>query len=308
MRYWKHIPPLKSLLAVEATARLASFSAAAEELNVSQSAISHAVTTAETFLGVQLFDRTTRPISLTDEGRTYVITLTSCLGQLAAEGKSLGRGRARQTLTISCNLAYSHFWLFPRLKGFHSAYPDRQVNLVTTYQGLASLDDGIDVAVRFGDGSWPNCISHLLFKERIVPVATPDYARRNPAVHSPADLKDHTLLHALSLERSWFDWNQWFDHYGISLKSGLPGPTFDNHLLMMQAALSGRGIALGWIGTASELIRHGQLTKVFDQPIVLSTGLYAVVRNRRDPYVEPFVNWITSMAADEAEAMVEPFL
>ena len=89
MRYWKQIPPLKSLLSLEAAARHASFSRAAEELKVSQSAVSHAVTTAETFLGTQLIDRTSRPMCLTDESRTYVATLASCFTQLAAEAETL---------------------------------------------------------------------------------------------------------------------------------------------------------------------------------------------------------------------------
>ena len=308
MKYWKHIPPLPALLALEAAARHASFSAAAKELNVSQSAVSHAVSSAETFLGAQLFDRTTRPISLTAEGKTYVATLVSCLSQLAAEEKSLRRGRQRHTLTISCNLAYSHFWLFPRLKNFHAAWPDRQVNLVTTYQGLASLDEGIDVAVRFGNGDWPGCTSHLLLKERIVPVATPEYIARTPVVRCPADLKDHVLLHTLSQERSWFDWYQWFDHFDVPLDQGLRGPTFDNHLLMMQAALVAGGVALGWIGTSSELIREGRLVKMLEEPIILDTGLYAVTRNRRDPHVEPFVKWITALAVAEADLMLKPFV
>lgn len=308
MRYWKYIPSLKSLLALEATARHASFSSAAEELNVSQSAVSHAVTAAETFLGVQLIDRTARPISLTVEGEAYLSTLTGCLNQLAVEGRSLHRARSRNTLTISCNLAYANYWLLPRLKSFHVTYPDRQVNLVTTYQGLASLEDGIDVAVRFGDGNWRDCTSYLLFQERIVPVATPDYVERNQRINKPADLLDHTLLHALSLERSWYDWHQWFEHFDVPPSGNLPGPTFDNHLLMMQAALSGQGVAMGWIGTASDFIRQGQLVKVLDSPVILDAGLYAVVRKKRDQQIEPFINWITSMATAEAETLSAPFV
>lgn len=303
-----HIPPLRSLLAVEATARHASFSGAAEELNVSQSAVSHAVAAAEGFLGVRLIDRTTRPISLTAAGKSYVTTLTGCLNQLAVEGRSLHRARSRNTLTVSCNLAYAHYWLLPRLKSFHDTYPDRQVNLVTTYQGLASLGEGIDLAVRFGDGNWTDCTSYLLYRERIVPVATPDYVEQNPRIDCPADLCDHNLLHALSLERSWYDWYQWFDAFKVPLSGNLRGPTFDNHLLMMQSALSGRGVALGWIGTASELIREKQLVKVIDTPVILSTGLYAVVRNKCDQQIEPFINWITSMAAAETDSLSIPFV
>ena len=137
--------------------------------------------------------------------------------------------------------------------------------MVTTYQGLASLDDGIDVAIRFGRGDWPGVTSRLLFQERIVPVASPDYMERNAPILRPADLLDHALLHALSIERSWYDWHQWFGHFGVAAPATPPGPTFDNHLMMIQAALSGRGVALGWIGTASDFLRQGQLVKVFDE-------------------------------------------
>lgn len=307
MKYWKHIPPMKSLLALEATSRHASFSAAAEELNVSQSAVSHAITAAEAFLGVQLIDRTTRPICLTTEGKIYVATLSSCFDQLAAQGGALRRPKSRNLLTISCNLANANFWLLPRLTLFQREYPELQINLVTTYQGIASLDDGVDVALRFGDGNWPNCASHLLFKEMIVPVASPDYLDRSRPVHQPLDLLDHTLLHAVSLERSWYDWNQWFEQFGLPSGEGLPGPSFDNHLLMMQAALSGRGIALGWIGTASDFLREGQLMKVIDLPVSLQDALWAVTRYKRDPQIDCFVDWITSVAAAEAETLRAPF-
>ena len=306
MRFWKHIPPLKSLLALEATARHASFSAAAEELNVSQSAVSHAVTTAETFLGVALIDRGTRPVSLTPAGKSYVATLVPCLTQLAAEGRALRKTRPRNALTISCNLANAIYWLMPRLRSFHQAHPKMQVNLVTTYQGLAALDDGIDVAVRFGDGDWPGCTAHRLLGERILPVATPDYLARHAPVRGPEDLLRHTLLNAPSAERSWYDWAQWFDHFGVSAGE-LPGPTFDNHLLMMQAALAGRGVALGWIGTASDFLRQGQLVKVLDRPVILQSGLYAVTRARHEPGAAMFVDWITAMAAEEGAALAAPF-
>ncbi|MCV2866773.1 LysR substrate-binding domain-containing protein [Albidovulum sediminicola] len=307
MRYWKRIPPLKSLLALEAAARHASFTRAADELNVSQSAVSHAITTAETFLGAQLINRSTRPISLTPEGKAYVATLANCFTQLAAEADGLRRRRAADVLTISCNLAYGNYWLLPRLKGFHAAHPDLQVNMVTTYQGLASLDEGIDVAIRFGRGDWPGREARLLFRERIVPVASPDYVERNAPVRSAGDLLSHDLLHALSVERSWYDWQQWFEQFGVTAPNPLPWPMFDNHLLMMQAALSGRGVALGWIGTASDFLRQGLLVKVLDVPIVLDEGLYVVVRRQRDRRIERFLDWITDCAGSEAAALEQPF-
>lgn len=293
MRYWKNIPPLKSLLALEAAARHASFTRAAEELNVSQSAVSHAVTTAEEFLGTRLIDRTSRPIRLTADGQTYVSTVTNCLVLLAAEAEALRRGKSGDVLTVSCNLAYGNYWLLPRLKEFHATHPRLQVNMVTTYQGLASLDDGIDVAIRFGRGEWPNCTSRLLFRESLVPVASPDYVERNSKVREPSDLLGHELLHALSADKSWFDWQQWFAHFDVAAPRRLPGPTFDNHLLMMQAALTGRGIALGWIGTSADFLRDGQLVKVLDVSIPLEDGLHVVTRQQHDERVELFLNWVS---------------
>ncbi len=208
MWYWKHIPPMKALLALEAAARHASFSRAATELNVSQSAVSHAVATAEEFLDAPLIDRSTRPLRLTPDGEAYVATLRNCFGLLAAEAETLRRRKADDVLTVSCNLAYGNYWLLPRLKDFHAAHPNIQVNMVTTYQGLASLDAGIDVAIRFGRGTWPGCTSRLLFRECIIPVASPDYVARRGSVRNAADFLNHELLHALSVDKSWFDWRQ----------------------------------------------------------------------------------------------------
>ncbi len=230
---------MESLLAVEAAARLRSFSHAGEEMNITQSAISHAIGAAEELLGIQIFDRKVRPIRLTAEGMVYVAAVTACLAQISAETESIRRRKRSNVLTISCNLAYGNYWLLPHLKAFHEAYPDLQVNMVTTYQGLASLEEGIDVAIRFGRGDWAGCEAQLLFRERLVPVASPDYVRRSAPVCRPADLREHSLLHAVFVDRTWYDWGQWFQHFGVEASGTLPGSTFDNHLLMMQAALSG---------------------------------------------------------------------
>lgn len=299
MRYWKSIPPLKTLLAVEATARLRSFTKAGEELNTSQSAVSHAVTQAEEFLDTKLFDRSARPIIVTPEGGDYVASLSLCLAQMASDAQALRQRRQENVLTISCNLANGNYWLLPRLKTFHEAFPDIQVNMVTTFHGLASFDSGIDVAIRFGSGAWPDCEAHLLFREQILPVASPAYISKAPAISAPADLLKHTLLHARAMERSWYDWPQWFEHFSVASAVNLPGPSFDNHLLMMQAAISGRGVALGWIGTAIDFLREGHLKPVLHTPVVLENGLFAVVRNRRDSRVDCFLEWITSYSAGE---------
>lgn len=299
MHYWKTIPPLKALLAVEAVARLRSFTRAGEELNTSQSAVSHAVTQAEGFLETKLFDRSARPVALTPEGAEYIASLSACLAQLSADTQALRQRKENDTLTISCNLAYGNYWLLPRLKAFHAAYPDIQVNMVTAFHGLSSLDPGIDVAIRFGRGNWPGCHSQLLFHEQILPVASPGYVERSGTAASAGDLLSHTLLHAHSNDKSWYDWPQWFAYFGIRQPAPQPGPSFDNHLLMMQAALSGRGVALGWIGTATDFLKEGQLVPAFCTPIMLEEGLFAVSRDPQAARISAFFDWISSYTQEQ---------
>lgn len=297
MKYWEHVPPLKAMLAVEATARLGSFSRAASELNVTQSAISHLVAQAENLLNTQLFVRQTRPVQLTSEGRRYVEAIVSGLSIIRSEGETLQRASKSDTLTVSCNLAYANFWLLPRLKEFHDLHPEVTVNVVTAYQGLPPLTPDIDISVRFGDGDWPECTSHLLFSEEIVPVASASCAESIGRIGSPEELLKLTLLHARADDKTWFDWKQWFQHFGVNVPGGLPGPVFDNHLMMMQAALAGSGIALGWIGTASEQVRRGQLVELLQEKIDAHGGVYLVSREET-PWSKAaalFAKWLMSM-------------
>jgi LysR family glycine cleavage system transcriptional activator len=297
MKYWEHIPPLKAMLAVEATARLGSFSKAASELNVTQSAVSHLVAQAEAFLNTPLFQRQARPVTLTPEGRRYVEAVVAGLNIIRLEGEQLQQASKSDSLTVSCNLAYANFWLLPRLKEFHDLHPEITVNVVTAYQGLPPLTNGIDLSVRFGDGAWPGCVAQLLFSEQIVPVASASYGDRIGEIRRPADLLGHTLLHARADDKSWFDWQQWFEHFGVELRGNLPGPVFDNHLMMMQAALAGTGIALGWIGTASEQVRRGQLVEVLPEKIDANGGVYLVSREAVgwNKGAVRFADWLISM-------------
>ncbi len=297
MKYWQHIPPLRVMLAVEATARLGSFSKAAVELNVTQSAISHLISHAEEFLSVRLFDRQSRPVQPTSEGQRYVNALVSGLNIIRSEGAFLQKGRTVNGLTVSCNLAFANYWLLPRLKKFHEMHPDITVNMVTAYQGLPDLSDAIDISIRFGKGNWPDCTAEHLLSEFIVPVASPAYVDRAPPVAAPGDFLGHLLLHARADDRTWFDWDQWFAHFGVRTNS-LPGPQFDNHLTMMQAALAGQGIALGWIGTSSEFVRAGQLVELFPEKVPAEGGVYLVWRTSvpLSLAAKTFATWILSHA------------
>lgn len=285
------------MLAIEATARLGNFSRAAAELNITQSAVSHLIAETEAMLAVRLFDRASRPVALTEAGRRYVTALVSGLNMIGAEGAALQRSRSN-VLTVSCNLAYANFWLLPRLKLFHDLRPDIVVNMVTAYQGLPALSGGVDLSIRFGKGAWEGCTAQLLFKEAIQPVASPAYLERRGPVREPADLLGHQLLHARADDKSWYDWGQWFAHFGVAHPPVLPGPVYDNHLMLMQSALAGGGIALGWIGTATDFVQAGQLVEVLAQTVDAAGGVYLVHRSDRglSPAAAAFSDWLSSGA------------
>jgi LysR family glycine cleavage system transcriptional activator len=163
---------------------------------------------------------------------------------------------------------------------------------------LAELTDGIDVAVRFGKGDWPDCRSQLLYRERIVPVASTVYLEQAPPIRRPKDLLKHTLLHAHALDKTWFDWNQWFEHFRVVCPTTLPGPGFDNHVLMMQAALTGGGVALGWIGTAGDFVHKHQLVEVLADEIDMDGGLYLVTKpnSYSSSAQKSFAKWLLEQA------------
>lgn len=290
------------MLAIEATARLCSFSKAAAELNITQSAVSHLVSETEAMLSTRLFERGSRPVALTEAGRRYVAALVSGLTLIGAEGEALQRARS-DVLTVSCNLAYANFWLLPKLKAFHVLRPDIVVNMVTAYQGLPALSGEIDLSIRFGRGTWEGCAAQLLFAEAIVPVASPAYLERCAPIRQPVDLLSQQLLHAWADDKTWYDWEQWFDHFAVTRPRVLPGPVFDNHLMMMQSALAGGGVALGWIGTATEFVHAGQLVELLPEKVDVPGGVYLVHRSDRrlSPAAKSFATWLsTAGQADPA--------
>ncbi|MER8543851.1 LysR substrate-binding domain-containing protein [Mesorhizobium sp. M1334] len=296
MKYWEHIPPVQAMLAVEATARLGSFSKAASDLNVTQAAIRHLMAQAEDFLCTALFVRQARRLQLICEGRRYVDAIVSGLNIIWLEGESLQRASKSDTLTVSCNLGYANY-LASAPKKFQDLHPNVTVNVVTAYQELPTLAKDIDMSVRFGNGGWPECTSHLLFAEEIVPVASASYAKSIGRIESPEELLKLTLLHARADDKTWFNWKQWFRRFGVTVSGGLPGPVFDNHLMMMQAARAGGGIALGWIGTASEQVRRGQLVELLPEKIAAGGGVYLVSRAETalNKTAALFANWLMSM-------------
>lgn len=283
------LPPLRTLLFFEAAGRLLSFSAAARELACTQSAVSHQIGWLEADLGTALFRRLHRGVALTPDGvRLYEATREA----LDGIGDAVTRIRDRQrpgVLNVATDFGFASGWLLPRLGALRQLLAELDVRIVTTQNAIDLRREAADIAITFGHGHWPGCEAELLFPERVLPVCSPAFrASRAPfaagAAASPADLAPLPLLHLESVgPAAWLSWSDWFTLHGLPVPAGGHDLTFNNYPLVLQAALMGQGVALGWSPLIADLMRDGHLVALFDRPVQTERGYFLVVSNRRTP-------------------------
>ena len=240
---WQKIPPLRCLKAFDAVARHNSITRAAAEENVSQSAISQSISQLEDVLRTRLLDRSLRPATLTDQGKAFHRVISEAFGRVALEVdelRAINRG-TKNTITISCNLGFATYWLMPRLSEYGLLYPDITLNVMTTYQGAAELRPGVDIAIRFGDGQWPDGVGDLLFKEVLIPTCSQDFLQRNGPIDGPESVARQNLIHVDVSDPSWPDWTTYFENLGVTCPSRSKGSHFSNYVQAVQATLARRG-------------------------------------------------------------------
>lgn len=286
---------LDLLRAFEAAARLRSFTAAAAELGTTQPAVSQQIKRLEEQLAIRLFDRIYRGIELTDAGYTLfeavqggLRSIDDCLGLITTQTQ-------HEVLQVSTDFAFAAYWLMPRLHRFHQRYPQVDVSLVTSERSHAMLGPNIDVAVLFGDGRFRQGESHWLFNEEVFPVCSPRLLDdRTLALGSDA-LLEWPLLH-LRGESScqWFDWSGLFRALHIP-SAPAPGQLrFDNYTLLIQAAIAGQGVAIGWRHLVDALLEQQLLCRPVEGSATSALGYFVVVpqRKRRGQMVQRFVDWV----------------
>ncbi|MGI9505503.1 MAG: LysR family transcriptional regulator, partial [Geminicoccaceae bacterium] len=211
------LPPLTALPAFEAAARLLSFTRAAEELAVTQAAISRQIRVLEEYLGVRLFDRHHRRIRLTEEGQRFQHVVAVALDLVAGSAEEL-RGRAISTdLTIAADISMAHLWLLPRFPRFREAFPDIAVNILASEREADCLKDGVDLALLYGNGDWPGFDAHLLVQEEIFPICSPAYLQTRPPIKSLDDLAGEVLLDLRGERWDWVDWRQWLTEKDLTV-------------------------------------------------------------------------------------------
>ncbi|MCX9158421.1 transcriptional regulator GcvA [Niveibacterium sp. 24ML] len=293
MRKPPKLPPLSALRVFEAAARHPSFSAAADELAVTHGAVSQQVRALEAWLGLSLFERNGRRVTLTAEGAAFAASANEALCRIGDAAASLRRRTNPKRLTITTLPSFAARWLAPRISRFLDGEPGVEFSIVTTASMLDFAHDGVDVAIRCGFGPYPGECAERLMPEALLVVASPGYAGgRLPT--TLAALSQHPLI-----REDYPFWEDWLAGTGMSLEVPHNGLVFNDSSLALQAAIDGRGIAVTRRSIASGELAAGRLVKVFPQEVPTDLGYWYVTpdRSRETPLAQRFRAWIFAEVA-----------
>src|SRR5438552_10268230 len=301
------LPSLDLLKGFEAAARHLSFTRAAEELFLTQSALSRQMQTLEEQLGLPLFERRHRQLLLTEAGQMLHATAKAVLDELTQAVAAIRRDQATQPLTVSTNQAFASLWLIPRLARFRERHPEVDVYISADNRIVDLERERIDLAVRYCSEAMAPPGSPRLFGERLVPVCSPELAAdRERPLKRPEDLARHTLLH-IDDERGrfpWLNWSVWLAAIGIHELKPAGSMRFNHFDQVVQAALGGQGVALGRVPLIDSLLRERRLVAPFRDKYTTSRSYFVVTTNQASmrPAARAFVEWLCEEARAEVEA------
>lgn len=304
------LPPLDLFHTFEAVARHRSFTLAADELCLTQSAVSRQIRALEDALGLRLFRRLHRAIDLTAEGQRLLESVTRGLDDISACLAALGASSKAPQITVSASVAFAWFWLMPRLERFGALQPDVDLRVLATDQPVLPVTGEVDVAVLFGSGQWEGLEARLLFGERVYPVCSPAYLRAHPLLHRPEDLMDQTLLHLEYGKPSFggVDWRSWLLRQGVNGQPVRRGVRFNSYPMVLQAAESGHGVALGWSYITDPLLAEGRLVCPVDRRLETADGYYLCTSTSagKSQGISAFLDWIGAEAAGQDASGMTP--
>jgi LysR family glycine cleavage system transcriptional activator len=286
------LPSLNGLRAFEAAARHLSFTRAAAELHVTQTAISHQIRRLEEQLGLRLFLRRNRALLLTREAEGYLPAVRAAFDELRRATERLQRPGRDGMLTVSTTPSLAAKWLLPRVAAFQDAHPGIEVRISASIHLVDFRREEVDLAIRYGRGRWPGLTARWLLAEDIFPVCSPKLREGKRPLLRPEDLAHHTLLHA-SVSRE--DWQLWLTAAelptAIATRRGL---NFDQSFMAIEAAIEGLGVALGRTPFVEADIAAGRLVVPFDVKLPAEAGFYIVVpeANATVPKIALFRDWL----------------
>ncbi|VWC50432.1 transcriptional regulator GcvA [Burkholderia lata] len=286
----RRLPPLNSLRAFEAAARLGSFTLAADELCVTHGAISRHVQQLEAWLGRPLFERHNRRVELTDPGRAYLAEVGASFDRIAlATAQHFGHAQQR-VLRVSAPATFSLRWLVPKLSSFQVAHPAIEVRLSTSNEPIEKLRDKVDLIVRGGPQAIDGYVAEEFLSEVRLPVCAPKLLEGRP-LHTPGDLAGFTLLHAATYPGMWPEWLAAAGQPNLVPRHSL---TLEHFYLTLQGALDGLGVAMGPIALVADDIAEGRLVQPFSEPALPPWRYFTYVASARanDDAVRAFKDWL----------------
>lgn len=287
-------PPIAALRALEAAARLGSFTRAAAELNLTQSAISHQIRHLEELWDLELFARTARPLTLTKNGAALAPVARDFFAQLSTTLEGLRVEDARGALKISTLESFALAWLVPRLSKFRKHHPEIDVWISTTEKLVDFASQDVDLGIRLGRGVFPGLHSSLLLREYIFPVCSVQLVKRLGMPENPADLSRFPLL-----LRNDEMWDAWLTVAGVPDLPLDQGPRFPNSNMALQAAIAGQGVALVRSAHVDSGLSTFGLVRLFDVHCLADSAYYLVCPEgaQARPRLAAFSDWIQAEAA-----------
>jgi LysR family glycine cleavage system transcriptional activator len=285
---------MNALVAFEAAARHESFTRAAEELCVTQGAVSHQVKALEVELGVKLFMRLPQRLSLTVAGIEYFVVAREALDRVASGTDQLLKRQSSGVLTVSTSPNFAAKWLVHRLGRFTDLFPDIDLRLSATKRHMDFAREDLDIAIRHGDGSEKGLSITKLYTERLFPVCSPDLMRGRQSLKKLENLAHHNLLHLDDRQ----DWSKWLEAACVEAIDLTRGPIFDQASMVIDAAVAGQGVGLARSGLAAHDLLNGRLVQPFKQSLRVNYAYWIVCpKSTADlPKIKLFRDWLLSEA------------
>lgn len=262
------LPPLHALMYFEAVGRLHSFTKAADELCVTQSAVSKQVRNLEQSLGFALFERQHRSVKLTPAGQELIAASQPLIRALRECVSRIRQSHGSNVVSVVCTQAVAHYWLFPRVVEFNQLRPDVTVHIISTNEITADTCTEHDFGVLFGKGSWTGLTCEKLFEEEVYPICSLDFA--TPDIETPEQLLGMRLVQLDPQKWQWLNWESWFAHFDVKYVPTANVLVYNQVTLTLNASTKGLGVALGWDFMAREMIEKGMIRRL--GPFSYKTG------------------------------------
>jgi LysR family glycine cleavage system transcriptional activator len=297
----RRLPPLNALKSFEVAARHESFTRAAEELCVTQGAVSHQVKGLEDVLGIRLFNRVRQRLVITEAGRDYLAVVRDAFDRIVIGTERLVQRQSSGALTVSTSPDFAAKWLVQRLVRFAEVHPEIDLRVSATLHHVDFAREDVDIAVRHGDGNWAGLHAERLCAEELFPVCSPALIARRSGISAPEDVLQFPLLHLNDRK----DWSRWLEAAGTSGEGLLHGPILNHASMLIDAAIDRHGIALARTALAASDLLSGRLVRPFAIALALSRSYWIVCPKATAmvPKVKIFREWLLVQADDDAHQL-----